>query len=232
MTTDVVPILRVVDASIAVAWYARLGFAQIFEHRFEPHLPAYVGIRREDAQIHLSEHVGDANPHGLVYILVDDVDALATEFDVAVDDQPWAREVSLTDPDGNRLRVAEPVHGDAGDGSITFDVETSATLLDLERAMWADATRGDRSWMDEHLAASFVEFGWSGRRSSRDDVLDTAIGPIDAELADMAVRSIGPDTALVTYRSIEARGDANRVSVWIRRNGRWSLEFHQGTPSA
>lgn len=233
MTTDVVPILRVADASRAAAWYARLGFAQVFQHRFEPHLPAYVGLRRESAQIHLSEHAGDANPHGLVYIWVDDVDAVATEFGAAVGDQPWGREVSLTDPDGNRLRVAEPAQkADTGDGNITFDAETSAALLDLERAMWADATRRNRSWMDEHLASTFTEFGWSGRRYSRDDILDTAIEPIDAELADMAVRPLGPDTALVTYRSIEPRGDGNRASVWIRRNGRWRLEFHQGTRSA
>jgi hypothetical protein len=232
VTSDVVPILRVADASRAVAWYARLGFAHVFEHRFEPHLPAYVGLRREDAQIHLSEHEGDANPHGLVHLWVDDVDVIATEFGVAVDDQPWAREVSLTDLDGNRLRVAEPVQTGAGDGSVTFDAETSATLLDLERAMWTDATRGDRSWMADHLAASFTEFGWSGRRSTRDDILGMVVGPIGAGLADMAVRPLGPDTALVTYRSIEARGDGNRASVWTRRNGRWRLDFHQGTPSA
>lgn len=231
MTTDVVPILRVTDASRAVAWYARLGFTQVFEHRFEPHLPAYVGIRRENAQIHLSEHAGDAQPHGLVYIWVEEIEAVADEFGVAIDDEPWAREVSLTDPDGNRLRVAEPAEADAGDGSITVDTETNATLLDLERAMWADATRGDRSWMDQHLTASFTEFGWSGRRYDRDDILDTAIAPIDAELVDMSVRPLGPDAALVTYRSVELRGHGNRASVWIRQQGRWRLEFHQGTPS-
>jgi catechol 2,3-dioxygenase-like lactoylglutathione lyase family enzyme len=124
VTTDVVPILRVSEAARAVEWYRRLGFEPVFEHRFEPHLPAYVGIRREDAQIHLSEHVGDANPHGLVYIWVDDVDALGAEFGVGVDDQPWAREVRLTDPDGNRLRLAEPVAGGVDEGSTPVDNET------------------------------------------------------------------------------------------------------------
>jgi hypothetical protein len=231
VTTDVVPILRVSEAARSIDWYRRLGFEPVFEHRFEPHLPAYVGIRRENAQIHLSEHVGDANPNGLVYIWVDDVDSIGAEFGVAVDAQPWAREVTLTDPDGNRLRVAEPaaVNGDAD--RVSVDEQTNATLIDLELAMWADATRGDRSWMEQHLTASFTEFGWSGRRYDRDDILDTAIAPIDAELADMSVRPLGPDAALVTYRSVEPRGDGNRASVWIRHNGRWRLEFHQGTPS-
>ncbi len=59
MTTDVIPILRVAEVSRAVEWYGRLGFVQVFAHRLEPHLPAYVGIRRDDAQIPLSEHAGD-----------------------------------------------------------------------------------------------------------------------------------------------------------------------------
>jgi hypothetical protein len=98
----------VAHAATAARWYARLGFAVAFEHRFEPHLPAYVGIRREGAQIHLSEHEGDARPGTVVFIWVDDVDPIAAEFGVEVHDAPWGREISLTDPDHNRLRVAEP----------------------------------------------------------------------------------------------------------------------------
>jgi catechol 2,3-dioxygenase-like lactoylglutathione lyase family enzyme len=114
MTTDVVPIMRVTDAVAAVAWYRRLGFQQQFEHRFEPHLPAYVGIRREGAQLHLSEHAGDATPGTLIYIWVDEIDPIAAEFGVAVSQAPWGREIALTDLDGNRLRVAEPMPDQLG----------------------------------------------------------------------------------------------------------------------
>ncbi len=31
---------------------------------------------------------------------------IAAEFGAKIHDQPWARETKLTDPDGNRLRVA------------------------------------------------------------------------------------------------------------------------------
>ena len=68
-----VPILRVADAAVSAEWYARLGFVVEFEHRFEPELPAYVGIVRDDASIHLSEHTGDASGPGLVYLWVDAV---------------------------------------------------------------------------------------------------------------------------------------------------------------
>ncbi len=225
MTTDVVPILRVSDAAKAVEWYRRLGFERVFEHRFEPHLPAYVGIRREGAQIHLSEHAGDANPNGLVYIWVDDVDAVAAEFGVTVDEQPWARDVELADPDGNRLRVGVP--------AVTeLDADTVAELIALEHAMWADATRGDQAWMNDHLSETFSEFGWSGRRYTRSDIIDQEIGPIDVELSDLTVRVVGRDAVLVTSRSIEPRGVGNRASLWVRHQGRWLLDFHQGTPSS
>lgn len=44
-------------------------------------------------------------PDTLVYFYVNDVDAIASEFGVVVEEQPWAREISLTDQDGNRLRI-------------------------------------------------------------------------------------------------------------------------------
>ena len=230
MATDVVPILRVSDASGAAAWYRRLGFEQVFEHRFEPHLPAYVGLRREGAQIHLSEHTGDANPHGLVYVWVDDVDAVAAEFGIAVSDEPWGREIYLTDLDGNRLRLAVP----SGELSADIVLGDGATgqLIELEGQMWQDTTRGDRDWMSEHLTDSFTEFGWSGAAYTRQDVLDLDIGPIDARVDGFAVRPLGRDAALVTYRSDQARGSGHRCSVWVRVLGGWRLEFHQGTPAS
>jgi hypothetical protein len=228
MTTDVVPILRVADVASAVAWYGRLGFLKQFEHRFEPHLPAYVGMRRDGAQIHLSEHAGDATPGTLVYIWVDEIDPIAVEFGVSVSEVPWGREIALTDPDGNRLRVAEPLP--RSEGEITLGADDVETLETLEWAMWSNETRGDREWMDLHLAPEFTEFGYSGRTYTRNDILGQAIGSIDATLADFTIRPLGRDAALVTYRSVQRRGAANRASVWRRVDGRWLLSFHQGTP--
>ncbi|MCP9619987.1 VOC family protein [Nocardia otitidiscaviarum] len=108
MREQVVPILRVADAATAVRWYERLGFTQRWEHRFEPGLPAFVEVARGDMRLFLSEHTGDARPDTLVYLSVRDVDAVAAEFGMAVEDAPWAREIELRDPDGNRLRIGTP----------------------------------------------------------------------------------------------------------------------------
>jgi hypothetical protein len=104
-----IPILRVNDAGRAVSWYERLGFVKEWEHHFEPSLPAFVSVARNGAaRLFLSEHQGDARPDTLVYLRVSDVDTVASEFGVEIVDQPWGREVHLTDLDGNRLRVGTP----------------------------------------------------------------------------------------------------------------------------
>ena len=112
MPEELVPIFRVGDAQAAARWYERLGFSVVAEHRFAEGLPLYLFLRRGDIHLHLSEHLGDARPGTLVYLYVDDVDSIANEFGVEVVDQPWAREIQLHDPDGNRLRVGTVHAGD------------------------------------------------------------------------------------------------------------------------
>lgn len=99
--------LRVEDAARAVAWYERLGFEKEWEHQFEPGFPWFVSVARGRVRIYLSEHAGDARPDTLIHLYVTDVDAIAGEFGVVVDEEGLAgREIALTDPDGNRLRIA------------------------------------------------------------------------------------------------------------------------------
>lgn len=108
MDEEVIPILRVEDAAVAVGWYERLGFEKESEHRYEPGLPAFVGVARGAVRLFLSEHEGDARPDTLIYLRVRDVDVIASEFGVQVEGAPWAREIELRDPDGNRLRIGTP----------------------------------------------------------------------------------------------------------------------------
>lgn len=108
--TKVVPFVRVADAEASAEWYARLGFTVDWRHRFEPGLPLFISISNGEGQLFLSEHQGDARPETLVYIYIDDVDALAAELgeQVVIADYGM-RELLLSDPDGNRLRIGSPV---------------------------------------------------------------------------------------------------------------------------
>jgi uncharacterized glyoxalase superfamily protein PhnB len=107
MAEELVPILHVTDGYQTAGWYERLGFEVGSEHRFGPGMPLYLFLRRATNALHLSEHKGDARPGTLLYFYVNDVDAIARAFNAEVTDQPWAREVQLTDPDGNRWRIGE-----------------------------------------------------------------------------------------------------------------------------
>ncbi len=110
MTESLQAIIRVADAELAVAWYARLGFVKTWEHRFAPDLPAFVTVMRGPLRLFLSEHAGDATPDTLLYLWVDDLDAIAREFDTRPEPAGWdptVREIELADPDGNRLRIGQ-----------------------------------------------------------------------------------------------------------------------------
>jgi len=116
------PILRSFDEARAKAFYIDfLGFELVFEHRFEPGMPLYMGLRKDGCALHLSEHYGDATPGSAVRIPVDDVTAYmeilrSKAFGNArpgvPEEMPWgSREITITDPAGNRLTFYTEVGG-------------------------------------------------------------------------------------------------------------------------
>ena len=57
---DAIPILRIFDEAKAREFYVDfLGFTIDWEHRFEPGLPLYMQVSKDDCILHLSEHHGD-----------------------------------------------------------------------------------------------------------------------------------------------------------------------------
>ncbi|NJK61021.1 MAG: VOC family protein [Oscillatoriales cyanobacterium SM2_1_8] len=102
-----IPILYAQDARQSARWYERLGFVVTGDHRFGPDFPWYLFLQWGDLQIHLSEHRGDATPGTLVYLWVPAVDPIAQEFAATVEELPWARQIEITDVDGNRWRIGE-----------------------------------------------------------------------------------------------------------------------------
>lgn len=112
-----VPILRIFDVAKAREFYLGfLGFAWDWEHRFGDNFPLYAQVSRSGLLLHLSEHHGDACPGAAVRIEMTGIDELhrdltAREYRFAkpgIEDTPWGtREVSVTDPFGNRLTFAE-----------------------------------------------------------------------------------------------------------------------------
>lgn len=117
--TAFVPILRSYDEGQTRDFYLRyLGFEITFEHRFGPDMPLYMGVRLGGHELHLSEHHGDATPGSALRIEMDDVGAFHRAIrtrghpraNPGIQDQEWGwREVSITDPSGNRLIFCSPL---------------------------------------------------------------------------------------------------------------------------
>lgn len=111
------PILRIFDESKAKEFYLGfLGFTLDWEHRFGESFPLYAQVSRAGLVLHLSEHHGDASPGSTVVVIMRGVQALQKELtgkDYAnmkpgIEDLPWGKVMSVTDPFSNRIRFTEP----------------------------------------------------------------------------------------------------------------------------
>lgn len=102
-------------------------------------------------------------------------------------------------------------------------------LAALELTLWRTETRHDRALMEQNFAPDFREFGRSGRRYSRDDLLPSGEShDIDAILHDLSVTDLSATYALVTNTS-ELRRPAD--PEWANRAAlRNRTRFPQGTP--
>ena len=116
----VVPALRFTNEERTRAYYVdHLGFRVDWEHRFEPGLPLFMQVSRGGMALYLTQHAGDAQPGGLVYFYVPNVDAWYREIVAtglamhrAPENMPWGnRELHLADPDGNRVRLCTRLAG-------------------------------------------------------------------------------------------------------------------------
>ncbi len=75
MLQKAIPILRIFDEAKARAFYIDwLGFTILFEHRFEPETPLFMGIVKDEVKIYLSEHHGDSTPGSKVFIECIDIE--------------------------------------------------------------------------------------------------------------------------------------------------------------
>jgi uncharacterized glyoxalase superfamily protein PhnB len=109
-----IPVLHARASRAAEEFYCEsLGFVQNFAYR--PSVgddPCYMGLARDDIELHVSSFSGDGVSGGVVFIGVENVDALHAELvgkgvTIAMPptDQSWGnREMYVTDPDGNSIR--------------------------------------------------------------------------------------------------------------------------------
>lgn len=113
-----------------------------------------------------------------------------------------------------------------------------AMFYDLESSLHRRATRNSRERVSAIVADDFFEFGKSGGTFNKQDTLDglgREIGDLQIEVRDFAARELSPEVVLVTYTAVMLDVEdtitvaTNRSSVWVLKNDRWQMTFHQGT---
>jgi uncharacterized glyoxalase superfamily protein PhnB len=115
----IIPVLRIFDIAKTTEFYVDwLGFAIDWQHRFGDNFPVYMQVSLNGVLLHLSEHHGDCSPGAKILIQIDDIDAFHRQiaqkdyryFKPSIQTTDWhTRDMSLTDPFGNRLVFTQTV---------------------------------------------------------------------------------------------------------------------------
>jgi hypothetical protein len=110
-------------------------------------------------------------------------------------------------------------------------------LRELEERLLRPDVRRSRQGLDELLSDQFVEFASDGVAYDKGQVIDalTRETPCRRSLSDFQIVPLAENVILATYRASRrdvasnAIVDSLRSSIWMQRDGRWQLLFHQGT---
>lgn len=118
-------------------------------------------------------------------------------------------------------------------GTMTVS-ELQEHLYALEERLLHPDRAADRTTLLPFLANDFQEFCASGRVSNRQQTTDDMLSshPRTATIHHYFVTPLCETAALATYRLTTATSVTYRSSLWVFRDKRWQLFFHQGTPAA
>jgi hypothetical protein len=106
-------------------------------------------------------------------------------------------------------------------------------LEELERQLLQQEVRNNPKLVSALLADEFIEFGSSGRVWLRSEIIEALRYEQPRSVTLMRsfrVQQLAPDVVFVTYLAA-SQTDSLRSSIWVRRDGRWQMLFHQGTPT-
>ncbi len=104
-------------------------------------------------------------------------------------------------------------------------------LYQLEERLFHPSREPDRAALVPLIAEDFQEYCSSGRIYSRQQTIDDLLtsSPRNATISHFYVTRLAPDVALATYHAATTLHVSHRSSLWVFRDNRWQLLFHQGT---
>jgi hypothetical protein len=115
-------------------------------------------------------------------------------------------------------------------------MDVTETLRQLELQLLTRETRRNSGKVSSLLADEFREVGSSGKTFSKAEIISAlqSEDSVHRSLGRFEAYPISDQAFLVTYRAVkESPGlppaESLRSSLWIHRDGRWQMLFHQGT---
>ena len=104
-------------------------------------------------------------------------------------------------------------------------------LVPLEKRLLEMGDGCDRVCVESLLADGFREVSASGREWDRASMLRELVGmPLRRHrTSDFRCTELLGDAALLNYRTVVNARETLRVSLWVMREERWQMLYHQST---
>ncbi|MFT5234999.1 MAG: hypothetical protein ACI90A_000361 [Shewanella sp.] len=111
-------------------------------------------------------------------------------------------------------------------------------LIELELYLLKSEVRTSAKELTALIHDDFLEFGGSGIRFGKEEVLIRLpqVKCPEFSATNFELRMLAPDLAQLLYRATILKPNefitrySLRSSLWKEEDGRWQLIFHQGTP--
>jgi hypothetical protein len=111
------------------------------------------------------------------------------------------------------------------------------TIYDLELSLLKPGVRSSKEALDKLLADDFIEFGSSGNKYTKQDILERLLNTIEKVeyvVSDFKVETPFEEIAIATFKTERTTDGKDKVvslrsSHWRKVDGDWQMFFHRGT---
>ena len=112
------------------------------------------------------------------------------------------------------------------------------TIKELELSLLKPEIRSSREALDKLLADDFVEFGTSGNKYTKTDILErlpNTIERVEYTVSDFSVEMPSEDVAVAKFKTERTTDGKDKVisqrsSHWRKTDMGWQMFFHEATP--
>ncbi len=111
-------------------------------------------------------------------------------------------------------------------------------IYDLELSLLKPEVRSSKEALDKLLADDFIEFGSSGNKYTKQDILErlpNTLEKVEYLVSDFNVDTPSENIVIATFKTVRTTDGKDKVvslrsSHWRKADGSWQMFFHQGTP--